>query len=143
MVPQSHSKVFKQYLTTWLNSLNNIYCSVSIQKKLSTSLSKIVWLMQNWVLWTTKIQTKLCLGETKLIVWKIESFPGLHLSYSLIFFAKHFAYITHFLLNNICKRIFLFLIIFSFWLDLELFAKTKKDLVSTHSQKAGFCIFIM
>ena len=37
---------------------------------------------------------------------------------------------TRFLLNNVYKRVFG---IFLFCLDLELFAKVKKDLVSTHS----------
>ena len=36
---------------------------------------------------------------------------------------------THFLLTNVYQRVCL---IFSFYLDLELFAKIKKELVSTH-----------
>ena len=44
---------------------------------------------------------------------------------------------TFFLLTNDYKRVFR---IFLFCLDLELFAKIKKDLVSTHSQKPGLSI---
>ena len=45
---------------------------------------------------------------------------------------------TRFLLTNVYKRVFG--IFFLFGLDLELFAKIKNDLVSTHSKKPGLSI---
>ena len=53
-------------------------------------------------------------------------------------FNNHFLkFCSRFLLANLYKRVFG---IFLFYLDLELFAKIKKDLVSTDSQKPDLSI---
>ena len=64
--------------------------------------------------------------ETRYFDWKFENFDELELSYSSIFFAET----SHTFSNYKClqKGVWDFFIL----LDLELFAKIKKDLVSTH-----------
>ena len=56
------------------------------------------------------------------------------------FFLKYFLLKSciHFLLTNVCKWCSG---LFLFRLELELFAKTKKDLVSTHSKEPEFLYF--
>ena len=68
-----------------------------------------------------------CFRETRYFVWKFENFEKLQLSYSSIFFAET----SHTFPTYQClqRGVGFFL----FQLDLELFAKIRKDLVSTQS----------
>ena len=68
-----------------------------------------------------------CFRETRYFVWKFENFDKLQLSYSSIFFAET----SHTFPTYQClqRGVGFFL----FQLDLELFAKIIKDLVSTQS----------
>ena len=68
-----------------------------------------------------------CFRETRCFVWKFENFDELQLPYNSIFFAET----SHTFPTYQClqKGVWDFL----FYLVLELFAKIKKDLVSTHS----------
>ena len=68
-------------------------------------------------------------------VWKNENFDKLQLC-RVENFLQNFT--SRFLLSNVYKRMFG---IFLFCLDLELLAKTKKNLVSTYSQKPGFLYY--
>ena len=75
-----------------------------------------------------------CFWETRYFVWKIENFDELQLPKTLISFAEslHVSYLP--MSTKGCMEYFLFC------LELELFAKIKKDLVSTHSHKPGLSI---
>ena len=70
----------------------------------------------------------LCLLSS-VLVQERGSFELMARCFSIIFFTET-SDRTRFLLTNVYKRVFG---IFLFCLDLELFAKIKKDLVSTHS----------
>ena len=66
--------------------------------------------------------------ETRYFVWKFENFDELQLSYSSIFFVEtSHTFSTYHCLKKGHVGFFLF------YLDLELFAKIKRDLVSSHS----------
>ena len=64
--------------------------------------------------------------ETRFFVWEIENFDELQIPQGSSFFCWNFA---HFFYLTMCAYSGFFL----FCLDLELFAKNRKDLVSTHS----------
>ena len=66
--------------------------------------------------------------ETRYFVWKFENFDELQLSYSSIFFAETLHTFSTY--QCLQKGVSAF---FKFHLDLESFAKNKKDLLSTHS----------
>ena len=65
--------------------------------------------------------------KTAYFVWKFGNFDELQLSYSSIFFAETSHMFSTYQSTKACVGFVLF------YLDLELFAKIKKDLVSTHS----------
>ena len=69
-----------------------------------------------------------CFRETRYFVWKFENFDELQLPHKSLFFAGTLYKIStcQCLQKGVCD--------FSkFYLDIELFAKIKKDFVSTHS----------
>ena len=75
-----------------------------------------------------KTLDKALLCFSRYFVWRFENFDKLQLSYSSIFFAEtSHTFSTYNCLNNGVWDFFLL------YLDFELFAKTEKDLFSTHS----------
>ena len=82
--------------------------------------------MQNPI--QTEISTKLySFRETRFLSERLKTFTSSNYHRVQYFLLKRR---THFLLTNVCKRVF---DLFFFCLDLELLAKIKKDLVSTNS----------
>ena len=68
-----------------------------------------------------------CFRETKYFFWEFENFDELQLPYSSIFFAEtSHTFPTYQCLQKGVRDFFLFC------LDLQLFAKVKKNLVPTH-----------
>ena len=66
-------------------------------------------------------------SRNQSFVWKIENFDELQLLQSSIFFAETLnTFLTHHCLQKDVRDVFLF------YLDIELYAKIKKDLVSKH-----------